>query len=72
MYSGKDKYRFSKFVNLHLARAYEVMSAKEYHELTGEGQSVDGDTKLLTWRKPDWNDEELGPDRKKAILLKMV
>lgn len=34
-----DKSLFTKYVNLHLGRAYDVMSGKEYYELTGEGRT---------------------------------
>jgi hypothetical protein len=34
-----DKSMFTKYVNLHLGRAYDVMGGKEYFELTGKGYS---------------------------------
>lgn len=36
---------FTKYVNLHLGRAYDVMTGKEYWELTGSGKSENQYTK---------------------------
>ena len=35
MYSDSDKSPYSRYSNLHLGRAYDKMSAKDYHELMG-------------------------------------
>lgn len=44
VYSHWDKWdesnKYTKYVNLHLGRAYEVMTGKEYYELTGEGKTA--------------------------------
>ena len=40
-YGDQAKGVFSKYANLHIGRAYEVMSARDYHFLTGNEQ-VDG------------------------------
>lgn len=44
VYSDSDKSKFSKYANLHLGRAWDVMSAREYHELS-ETSSSKTDTK---------------------------
>ena len=35
VYHHADGFAYSKYPNLHLGRAYEVMTSKEYYELTG-------------------------------------
>ena len=50
-----DGNKYSKYVNLHLGRAYEVMTGKEYYELTGEGKTVSEDG-TTTYTKPGFSD----------------
>ena len=40
VYSDSDKSYFTKYTNLHLGMAYDVMTAKEYYELSGNGKSA--------------------------------
>ena len=51
VYSDSSKGVFSKYTNLHLGRAYQVMSPKEWHELTGLGVEDE------QYVKPQWNDD---------------
>ena len=62
VYSDASKSTFSKYVNLHLGRAYEAMSAREYCELMGNAPENG------PWEKPMWR--EL--DSTDAIKLSMV
>ena len=62
VYSDASKSTFSKYVNLHLGRAYEAMSAREYCELMGNAPENG------PWEKPKWR--EL--DSTDAIKLGMV
>ena len=64
VYSDSSKSDFSKYVNLHLGRAYDVMSAKDYCELTDSSPEED------KYVKPDWGD--ISPDEKTSLKLKMV
>ena len=57
VYSDREKSRFTKYVNLHLGRAYEVMSPKDYCELSGVEQEGG------TWIKPSFDG---------GVLKKMV
>lgn len=45
-----DKSLFTKYANLHLGRAYEVMTGKEYYELTKYGEAHSGNS----YTKPDF------------------
>ena len=62
VYSKFDEYsRFTRYTNLHLGRAYEVMSGKEYCELMGQ-TSVDG-----KYTKPNFVSDMRG-----SVLPRMV
>jgi hypothetical protein len=52
IYTRDDKSLFTKYVNLHLGRAYDVMGGKEYFELTGKGYSEEDNT----YTKPKFSD----------------
>lgn len=60
--SFADYSQFTKYVNLHLGRAYEVMSGREYWELTDDGKVDD------TYTKPIFSEVE----GKRELLDKMV
>ena len=57
-----DKSLFTKYANLHLGRAYEVMSGREYFVLTNQGHEGD------TYTKPDFSDVS----DKRTLLNKMM
>ena len=42
VYSDTSKAVYSKYVNLHLGRAHDVMSAKDYHEVSGNDITENG------------------------------
>ena len=43
---------FTKYVNLHLGRAYDVMTGKEYCELAEVEGTIDENTGKITYVKP--------------------
>lgn len=47
MYLDSDRSHFTKYVNLHLGRAYEVMTPREYCEMMGV-EPYDG-----VWQQPN-------------------
>ena len=51
VYSDSSKSLFTKYTNLHLGRAWDVMTAKEYYELTGNGMV--SDSTGTTYTKPE-------------------
>lgn len=61
---------FTKYVNLHLGRAYDVMTGKEYCELSEIEGTIDASTGKVTYVKPKFSDNS-GQDRK-TIKNKMV
>lgn len=60
VYSDQSKAVFSKYTNLHLGRAYEVMTPYEWHELT-DNDVVDGQ-----YVKPTW---DVVPHQKKEVMM---
>ena len=71
-----DGNKYSKYVNLHLGRAYEVMAGKEYYELTGYGRTGDN-ASSFSYTKPKFSDipmdseTEDGLNRRKVLDLMM-
>ena len=61
---------FTKYVNLHLGTAYDVMSAREYYELTNEGKS--GTSYPFTYAKPNFWDNSLTDAKRTNIKNKML
>ena len=61
---------FTKYVNLHLGRAYDVMTGKEYCELSEIEGTIDASTGKVTYVKPKFSYNS-SPDRK-TIKNKMV
>lgn len=70
VYSHWDKWdesnKYTKYVNLHLGRAYDVMSGKEYFDLTTWGRTG------TNYTKPKFSDASLTNEMRKTIKNKMV
>ena len=69
MWDESNKY--SKYVNLHLGRAYEVMSGKEYYELTGEGRTVEEDG-TTTYTKRNFSDIPINSETGEGLNRRQV
>jgi len=52
VYSDSDKSMFSKYVNLHLGRAWDAMTPQEYHEFTKTQESKTETRTETTYAKP--------------------
>jgi hypothetical protein len=79
VYSHWDKWdesnKYTKYVNLHLRRAYEVMTGKEYYELTGVGRT--GDEAPYSYMKPNFSDIPINSEtadglKRRKVLDKMM
>lgn len=70
VYSSLVACPYTKYVNLHLGRAYDVMTGREYYELTGDetAKTVDGNTTTYT----KWEYNAVPGQVKSTILGKML